>query len=204
MITERRIARALVTLALTGLLAACTSGPYAAPASLRPLLDRESGPHGPFDLANAYGKIQHVVVVVQENRSFDNLFQGYPGADTVASGHNCSGATIALQPIGLEAPYDISHYSTDFQNAYDNGKMDCFDKEYVFGSAGPNAQYGYVPHAEIKPYLTMAHQYVLGDRMFTSHIDASFVSHQYIIAGQAGTSVNLPDQVWGCDGGPSD
>jgi phospholipase C len=32
------------------------------------------------------GKITHIVYIVQENRSFDNLFQGYPGADSVASG----------------------------------------------------------------------------------------------------------------------
>ena len=29
------------------------------------------------------GKIQHIVIVMQENRSFDNLFHGYPGANTV-------------------------------------------------------------------------------------------------------------------------
>ena len=28
------------------------------------------------------GKIKHIVYIVQENRSFDNMFQGYPGADT--------------------------------------------------------------------------------------------------------------------------
>ena len=28
------------------------------------------------------GKITHVIYIVQENRSFDNLFQGFPGADT--------------------------------------------------------------------------------------------------------------------------
>ncbi len=34
------------------------------------------------------GKIQHIVYIVQENRSFDNLFQGYPGADTVSQRQN--------------------------------------------------------------------------------------------------------------------
>jgi phospholipase C len=40
--------------------------------------------------------------------------------------------------------------------------------------------------------------------MFTSHLDASFISHQYIIAGQANHEVDLPNSYWGCDGGPSD
>ena len=44
------------------------------------------------------GKIEHVIYIIQENRSFDNLFQGYPGADTVSSGKNSKGKTIKLQP----------------------------------------------------------------------------------------------------------
>ncbi len=38
--------------------------------------------------ATGAGKITHIVYIVQENRSFDNLFRGYPGADTVSSGQN--------------------------------------------------------------------------------------------------------------------
>ena len=34
------------------------------------------------------GKIQHVVIIVQENRSFNNLFMNYPGATTLAFGYN--------------------------------------------------------------------------------------------------------------------
>ena len=50
----------------------------------------------------------------------------------------------------------------------------------------------------------MAHEFVLADHMFPSHLDESFVSHQYIIAGQAHIGVDLPGGDWGCDGGPSD
>ncbi len=50
----------------------------------------------------------------------------------------------------------------------------------------------------------MAHEWVLGDRMFQSHLDESFVSHQYVIAAQAASSVDLPYGAWGCPGGKSD
>jgi phospholipase C len=51
----------------------------------------------------------------------------------------------------------------------------------------------------------MAHEWVLGDNFHPSQIDESFVSHQYIIAGQAASSVNVPlAPQWGCDGGPAD
>ena len=148
--------------------------------------------------------IQHVVIIVQENRSFDDLFQGFPGADTQSWGYNHLGQKIALQPVPLEAPYSVNHASADFFTDYDNGKMDGFDLEGVGGQHGPNPTYGYVPHTESKIYFEMAKEYALGDRMFTSQIDESFVSHQYIIAGQAASAVDLPSGDWGCDGGPSD
>lgn len=39
----------------------------------------------------AEGKVSHIVVIVQENRSFDNLFYGYPGADSATSGRTSRG-----------------------------------------------------------------------------------------------------------------
>jgi len=44
--------------------------------------------------ASGINKIQHVVVVIQENRSLDNLFQGFPGADTRSYGYDSSGQKI--------------------------------------------------------------------------------------------------------------
>ena len=56
-----------------------------------------------------------------------------------------------------------------------------------------NPQYSYVPHTETKPYFEMAKQYVLADQMYASNFDASsFISHQYIISGQAESAVNYP------------
>ncbi len=156
--------------------------------------------------------IQHVIVVVQENRSFDNLFQGYPGANTVPAGTNSKGQQVRLVPVPLEASWGIDHNANSFFAACDgspvgrNCKNDAFDQEVAYGNNVPpnNPEYGYVPHAESKLYFDMAKAYVLGDAMFTSHIDASFVSHQYIIAGQASRAVNLPTSVWGCGGGDND
>ncbi len=161
------------------------------------------------------GKIQHVVYIVQENRSFDNLFQGYPHADTVSSGKDSRGQTIKLQPVRLsETPYEIDHSAAAmFAACRGTGelpgthcRMDGFNKEY-FGS-GPRGikypMYVYVPHDDSKPYFDMAHEGALADRMFQSHLDESFVSHQYIIAAQAASSVDLPYGAWGCSGGSGD
>ncbi len=161
------------------------------------------------------GKIKHIVYIVQENRSFDNLFQGYPGADTVSSGEDSYGETIKLQPVKLsQRPYEIDHSATAmFAACNGTGKLkgtDCrmngFNNELAFG--GPTRikypEYVYVPRSDSKPYFDIAHEGVLADRMFQSHLDESFVSHQYIIAAQAASSVDLPYGEWGCAGGSAD
>ncbi len=160
------------------------------------------------------GKIDHIVYIVQENRSFDDLFQGYPGADTASEGRLSDGSKIRLQPVGLATQYDIDHSATAMFAACNgtgtlpgtNCRNDGFSHEQFFG--GPPGvklpMYVYVPHSDTKPYFDMAHEWVLADRMFQSQLDESFVAHQYIIAAQAQSSVNLPFGVWGCPGGVQD
>ena len=171
----------------------------------RPYRTCKALPHCATLNATGAGKITHVVYIVQENRSFDNLFQGYPGADTVSSGKDSHGKTITLQPFTLGRAYDIDH-SAQAMFAACNGtgklpgtkcRMNGFNKEGDWG--GPvNPEYVFVPHRESKPYFDMAHEWVLADRMFQSQLDESFVAHQYIIAAQADWSVDLPAGQWGC------
>ncbi len=162
------------------------------------------------------GKIQHVVIIVQENRSFNDLFYGFPGAKTATYGYNKSNQKITLQPVGLETNWDIEHDSSGFEAAC-NGtgsipgtdcQMNGFDGERSgCGGSCPNQNppYSYVPNEETKPYFAMGEQYVLADQMYASNFDASsFISHQYIIAAQAESSVNFPGGAWGCPGGSGD
>jgi phospholipase C len=195
--------------ALAAMLGACSAGsPSVSPVGDARVVKPQSVP--------GLDKIKHVIIIIQENRSFDNLFYGYPGADTQSYGYNEKDQKIALQPVGLATDWDIEHDSGSFFQACDGQgsypgthcKMDGFDKEtYTCGSTCPNANppYSYVPHSETKPYFKLAKQYVLADEMFASNFDgSSFVSHQYIIAAQAQSTVNYPYKSWGCEGGASD
>ncbi len=177
---------------------------------------RREGTQGPLNRGHhdaSSGKIQHVVIIIQENRSFNNLFYGFPGATTTTYGYDTSGQKVTLQPVGLETTWDINHGSGDFFSACNgtgsipgtNCKMNGFNNEtWQCGTAGyptcPNSNppYSYVPHSETKPYFDMGKQYVVADQMYASNFDgSSFVSHQYIIAAQAASSVNNPfDTPW--------
>lgn len=204
----------LITL-LAVLVSAC-----AQPVSLGRAFGGVQGVIPAGQLANPFYKIKHIVIIVQENRSFDTLFQGFPGADTQSYGYTHTGLKVTLKPIGLGGRWDVGHDWANFMLACQgqgslpgsNCKMDGFDIEW-FGcgkSGAPQCPsqypvYSYVRKSDIQPYLAMANQYVLADRMFASNIDASsFVAHQYLIAGQADSTVNFPKNLWGCDGNKYD
>jgi phospholipase C len=89
-------------------------------------------------------------------------------------------------------------------NGFNQEDVNCSYTQYPL-CPHAHPQYSYVPHSEIKPYFDIAHQYVLADQMYASNFDgSSFVSHQYIISGQAEKSVNFPISSWGCEGGKAD
>jgi phospholipase C len=164
--------------------------------------------------ATGAGKITHVVYIVQENRSFNNMFMGYPGANTRSYGYNSLGKKIELKPYPMGTAYVIDH-SANAMFAACNGypkllrlpgtncRMNGFDKEESYFGP-PNPEYVYVPRYQSKPYWDMAHEGVLADNMFQSQLDESYVAHQYVIAAQADWSVNLPSGMWGCGGGKYD
>ncbi len=134
-------------------------------------------------------KIRHVVIIFQENRSVDNLFNGLPGADTVTTGKNSRGQLVPLRAIPLASNYDISHEHSAFIGERANGAMNGFD--LVGSRCKPDKHcppasiraYGYVPHREVKPYFAMAEQYTFADRLFQTNEGPSFPAHQYIISG---------------------
>jgi phospholipase C len=172
-------------------------------------------------LPSSAGTIQHVVILLQENRSFDNLFAGFPGADTAMSGRCvpapwCKGGKIPLRATTLESSgsigfgTDIDHSHNGFEIEYNHGAMNGFDKIRT-GAAGtgPPAKrypYSYIERSETKAYWDFAKQYALADRMFFNDTASSFIAHQEIIAGTARLNAreSLTDQpdsnrAWGCD-----
>ena len=144
-------------------------------------------------------KIQHVVVIFQENRSTDNLFQDpvlvSRGADIAGSGVNSAGQTITLTPVDMASSYDMTHSHKAFEQMYDGSKMDGADLISVVCPAGvthcapPNAPFVYVNPSEIAPYFALAEQYTFGDRMFQTNQGPSFPAHQFIISGTSEPSV---------------
>ncbi len=94
-----------------------------------------------------------------------------------------------------------------FVTDYDNGKMDGFDLVWV-NEHQCTCAYQYVKPSQIKPYWSMAKQYVLADHMFPTQASGSFTAHLDLIRGD--TKINSyeslidfpPHGPWGCDAAP--
>lgn len=152
--------------------------------------------------------IQHVVVIVQENRTPDNLFQDpvliKAGADIAQSGKNSPSGTTTLTPTSLITNYDLSHAHAAFTKTYDNGKMDGANLITVecpspCSPAVPaNVEYQYVQASDVQPYYTLAETYTFGDRMFQTNQGPSFPAHQFLLSGtsMASTQLNVPSNLW--------
>jgi phospholipase C len=154
-------------------------------------------PSGSSSTPATQGKIQYVVIIFQENRTPDNLFQDpvliAEGADIAGSGMDSTGATIALAPHALADHFDPDHSHKAFVSMYDGGKMDGANEVAI--SCGnysncppPNPQFSYVPSSDVTPYFQLAEQYTFGDRMFQTNEGPSYPAHQFILSGTSAPS----------------
>ncbi|HEY2474434.1 MAG TPA: alkaline phosphatase family protein [Candidatus Cybelea sp.] len=159
-----------------------------------------------------------MVLIVQENRTFNDFFATFPGADGTTNGkvskdaacHFKHNKTIPLVESNLVITgHDLSHKYQSYVTAYDGGKMDGFDKA-LFTDNKPECTwpYQYTDPSQIQPYWDMAQQYTLAEHMFTTQGSSSFVGHQDLIRG--GTQIDPTESLandpsgipWGCDAPP--
>jgi phospholipase C len=127
----------------------------------------------------------HVIVVVQENRSVDNLFQTFPGADTKRCGKDSNNRTVCLQKLPLGTQYDPGHSHKAFVTEYNYGAMNGFDKDCA--NCPVDTAYTYVDPHDIVPYLQLARQYAFADHVLQPNQGPSQPGHIYLIAGQTGS-----------------
>jgi phospholipase C len=192
----RPVAAALIA---SFLLVAC-SGVSTSPGTANALLP-QSGSGG-----SGSGYIQHVVLVIQENRTFDNFFATFPSADGTTYGcmkpvgsalrrpHRASGSGycpsgdtyVPLAEHNLEENCDYGHSYHIVPVDYDNGLMDGFGDEAGSQKCPGRVQtavYQYVNPTQLTPDWDIAEEYVLADHMFQTQGSGSFTAHQDLIRG---------------------
>ncbi len=134
--------------------------------------------------------IQHLVVLMQENHTFDNYFGTYPGADGLPAGTKMpinpadpNAGFVTPWHIGTSTITDLSHNSATYIEQYDQGKMDGFVSALNELNQNGKLAMGYYDGTDIPYYWNLAQNYVLFDHFFSSAKDGSFANHMYWVAG---------------------
>jgi phospholipase C len=187
------------------LLPACGSGNSGSVVHFTPV-NRGSG--------SPSSSLTHIVLIVQENRSFNDFFATFPNANGTTVGEMFKGGKtvpINLKKANLYSKNTLNHTYSAYTTAYRNGNMDAFNliKFQTNGRYEGTQPYQYVDPNQIQPYWSMATQYALADELFQTQGSGSFVAHQDLIRG--GTAIDSTDSfvddptgngAWGCDSAP--
>jgi acid phosphatase len=159
--------------------------------------------------------INHLVVIYDENHSFDNLYGSFPGANGISRASKTSKTQINLATglpytclpqddphlVGTcipDGPFDITKYvpanqkTRDLVHRYyqeqvqiDGGKMD----KFVTVSDAQGLSIGYYPTAQL-PVAKEAAKYVLADDFFHAAFGGSFLNHQWLVCACTPTYAN--------------
>ncbi|MBV9309802.1 MAG: hypothetical protein JOZ73_03165 [Solirubrobacterales bacterium] len=152
-------------------------------------------------------KIRHVVIIMQENRSFDQYFGTYPGADGLPRGKRGRFKVCVPDPARhkcIRPFYDSSdtnsggpHMYPDAVGDVANGRMNGFIRSRESGHLDTDVLGCLATHQpqtcddvmsfhdkrQLKNYWAYAHHFVLQDHMFESNLGWSQVAHLYLVSG---------------------
>ncbi|HEX6509674.1 MAG TPA: alkaline phosphatase family protein [Chloroflexota bacterium] len=150
-------------------------------------------------------KIKHVVIIMQENRSFDSYFGTYPGADGIPM-KNGKPAVCLPDPRAHSCvrPYHDrtdenhggEHLLPDARRDINHGKMDgfvavseesanrgCFPITSGCDPAAPSDVMGYHDGSDLPNYWAYARSFVLQDHMFEPVSSYSLPAHLALVSG---------------------
>ncbi len=173
-------------------------------------------------MRHATGQIQHLIVIIQTERTFDDLFSGYPGADAPRYGCASDSATqpagghgscppgdtrVPLTAVRLgKRPCKIYPGLGDyFGTIWNDGRMDGWNK---LDKKNPLCPYTHVEQSGTQPYWALAKRYAVADHTFASTHFGFFTDQLYVIAGTSEIArkvwvVGIPDELpYGCDAPP--
>jgi phospholipase C len=155
---------------------------------------------------NPIFKIKHVVVIMQENRSYDQYFGTFPGADGIPPGVCVPNAATVGCVRPFHDPSDINHggphAASDAKADIDGGKMDGFvalsEEGYCVRPSSPRCLQGrdvmgYKTGQDIPSYWAYARNFVLQDHMFEPAASWSLPSHLFMVSGWSADCTNPLD-----------
>ncbi len=157
---------------------------------------------GPLVIRGARTPIRHIVFIVKENRSYDNLFGLFPGGDGTSTGRTANGSVVRLRPLE-NVQDDLQHNHLAAVTDINGGAMNGFSKLPDKEGQPTMLAYTTAYPGQLPAYWGWAKRYELLDHTFSSGDTSSFPNHLYTVAAQAAGAVDGPNfgvENWGCDG----
>ncbi len=144
--------------------------------------------------------IEHLVVLIQSNHTFDNYFGTYPGADGIPEDAcmprdpNSTDRSNCVEPFhtGNQSTQDLNHSPDTFLQQFNNGRMDGFVYSLDQLDEDGTRTMGYYNDSDLPYYWNLADEYVIFDRYFSSARGGSVWNRMYALAGVPG---NVRNQV---------
>lgn len=138
--------------------------------------------------------IEHIIVLMQENHTFDNYFGAYPGADGFPEGVCVPvnpfdpKVTDCVEPFHIgDLPIEnLDHSRSTFRLQYNEGRMDGFIHALNLRNQDGRLAVGYYDDRDLPFYWNLADEYVLFDQFFSSASAGSFLNHVYWVTAQPG------------------
>ena len=144
--------------------------------------------------------IEHFVVVMQQNHTFDNYFAAYPRseglpADTclptsISETSEANSECVAPFAISDQPISDLSHTSDVFHDQYRDGNMDGFVAALNDRHQDGTLSVGHYDENNLSYYWNLADEYVLFDRYFTSAHSGSIMNRMFWVSGSPGNGIN--------------
>lgn len=155
-------------------------------------------------------KISHVVFLIKENRSYDNMFGAFNAKYGTKTCTLSTGQVVRQGRAPDRYEHDIDHGWAGALLGMDGGRMNQFDL-IGLGGGGSGDNNGDLltcrqfSSADIPNYFAYAHNFALGAKMFSSLHGPSFPNHLYTIAAESFGAIDNPFHLltthsWGCDG----
>jgi len=162
-------------------------------------------------VATGIHKIKHVIVIMQENRSFDTYFGTYPGANGIPMQNGQPTVCVPNPKTGacdkpFHNPNDVNaggpHGQTSATADINGGKMDgfvgqssqgkrnCVDPNDPNCTNGEPDVMGWHDAREIPNYWNYAQNNVLQDNMFEPNASWSLPEHLFMVSGWSATCTN--------------
>ncbi|HJT57200.1 MAG TPA: alkaline phosphatase family protein [Ktedonobacteraceae bacterium] len=160
----------------------------------------------------ASNPIKHIVIMVKENRTFDDFFGTFPGANGATTYKDPNGKVHPLNHQPDRLFLDIGHTHHEYLLGYDNGKMDGFSKipgaiQYINGKKVDEAD-SQMYQSDIPNYWKYAQTFTLPDNFYYVVDSNSFPNHLFSIAAEDDDVSDIPRfpnkghqhvYRWGCD-----